>query len=115
MSAGTSASARAREPDAPRPNGLAFSYLDEGGGNPFVFQHGLGGDAAQPRSLWSGAGRLVCLECRGHGHTTPLGTPDDLDFGTFARDLASLLNALELDDVVLGGVSMGAGVALRLA
>ncbi len=96
-------------------DGLAFAYLDEGTGTPFVFQHGLGGDSSQPRSLWSGNGRLVCLECRGHGLTTPLGLTEHLGFATFAHDLASLLDALGLDDIALGGVSMGAGVALRLA
>lgn len=96
-------------------DGIDFAYLDEGSGPAFVFQHGLGGDSSQPRELWDGTGRLVCLECRGHGRTTPLGAPEELGFATFARDLASLLDALDLDEVVLGGVSMGAGVALRLA
>ena len=96
-------------------HGLEFAYLDEGAGAPFVFQHGLGGDSSQPRSLWGGSGRLVCLECRGHGRTSPLGPTDRLGFATFAQDLASLLDSLGLDDIALGGVSMGAGVALRLA
>lgn len=28
-------------PTFPGPDGIAFSYLDEGTGSPFVFQHGL--------------------------------------------------------------------------
>jgi len=96
-------------------DGIAFSYVDDGSGEPLVLQHGLGGDAAAVRPLWSGAGRLLCLECRGHGATTPLGPADDLGFATFARDVAALLEALGLDDVVLAGLSMGAGVALRVA
>ena len=52
-SAGTSAWRARVSPTHSGPDGLAFSYLDEGSGNPFVFQHGLGGGS----SLWSGGGR----------------------------------------------------------
>jgi len=95
-------------------DGLAFSYTDAGSGPPFVFQHGLGGDARQPASQAPGGCRLITLECRGHGGT-PLGPEESLGFETFARDLEALLNWLGLPRVVLGGVSMGAGVALALA
>ena len=95
-------------------DGIAFSYVDEGSGDPLVLQHGLGGDAAAVRPLWSGAGRLLTLECRGHGGTA-LGQPDELGFATSARDVASLLDTLGLDEVVFAGVSMGAGIGLRLA
>lgn len=97
-------------------DGIAFGYVDAGpaAGAPFVFQHGLGGDAAQPASQAPPDRRLVTLECRGHG-ATPLGPEAALGFETFARDLVTLLDALRLDRVVLGGISMGAGVALTLA
>jgi pimeloyl-ACP methyl ester carboxylesterase len=94
---------------------VRFSYADMGSGIPFAFQHGLGGDATQPASQAPAGVRLITLECRGHGHTEPLGPEEQLSFDTFARDLAALLDHLELDKVVLGGISMGAGVALALA
>ncbi|HSD77268.1 MAG TPA: alpha/beta hydrolase, partial [Solirubrobacteraceae bacterium] len=96
-------------------DGIRFAYRDAGDGPPFAFQHGLGGDAAQPASLCRSAVRLVTLECRGHGDTEPLGPEEALSFATFAADLAALLDHLGLEEVVLGGVSMGAGVALALA
>jgi len=96
-------------------DGIAFSYLDAGEGEPLVLQHGLGGDASQPAGLYASGGRLVCLECRGHGETTPLGPAEKLSFETFAGDLLALADALGLSTFVLGGVSMGAGVALRFA
>jgi pimeloyl-ACP methyl ester carboxylesterase len=98
-----------------RRNGIAFSYLDGGEGSPLVLQHGLGGDQSQPAGLHGSAGRLICLECRGHGETAPLGPVEDLGFQTFADDLLALVDQLGLSSFVLGGVSMGAGVALRFA
>jgi pimeloyl-ACP methyl ester carboxylesterase len=94
--------------------GLALAYADAGEGPPFVFQHGLGGDASQPASQAPMGYRLMTLECRGHG-ASPLGTEDALGFETFAGDVEALLDALGLGRVVLGGISMGAGVALTLA
>lgn len=93
---------------------LRFAYRDAGSGPAFVFQHGLGADAGQPASLAPRGYRLITLECRGHGGTS-LGPPDELGFETLARDLDTLLDELRLSRVVLGGVSMGAGVALTLA
>jgi pimeloyl-ACP methyl ester carboxylesterase len=95
-------------------DGLLLHYADAGAGTPFVFQHGLGGDAAQPAVLAPAGCRVLTLECRGHGES-PLGPEDALGFETFAADLLALLNERALDQVALGGISMGAGVALTLA
>ena len=97
-------------------DGVRLSYADAGAdaGEPFVFQHGLGGDAAQPASQAPAGRRLITLECRGHG-ASELGPERALRFETFARDLDALLGALDLRRVVVGGISMGAGVALALA
>lgn len=99
--------------------GLAFNYLDEGDplGWSFVFQHGLGGDVSQPAGIFpppSGV-RLLSLDCRGHGRTRPLGPADKLSFSSFADDVAALMDHLGLQRAVVGGISMGAGVALNLA
>jgi pimeloyl-ACP methyl ester carboxylesterase len=99
--------------------GLAFNYLDVGdsSGRPFVFQHGLGGDISQPAGIFpptSGV-RLLSLDCRGHGGTRPLGPADKLSFSSFADDVAALMDHLGLQRAVVGGISMGAGVALNLA
>ena len=98
-------------------DGLAFHYHDQGHGLPFVFQHGLGGDAAQTAGLFTPpvGVRLLTLECRGHGETRPLGDPNKLSYTAFADDVCALLDHLALGPVVLGGISMGAGLALNLA
>jgi pimeloyl-ACP methyl ester carboxylesterase len=96
---------------------LSFRYRDEGTGLPFVFQHGLGADGSQPFALFrppTGV-RLLCLDCRAHGQTKPLGDESSLSLATFADDLAALLAHLGIDRAVVGGISMGAAVALNLA
>ena len=81
-----------------------------------VFQHGLTGDASQPAEVFpAGAGwRCLTPECRGHG-AAPAGPPDELSIATFASDLAAFIEAHEPPPVVLGGISMGAAISLRLA
>jgi pimeloyl-ACP methyl ester carboxylesterase len=84
----------------------------EGGGPPLVFQHGLGGDAGQVAEALAGlAGQgWRTLECRGHGGSD-FGPPS---IAAFAGDVAALAGTLAAP-VVLGGISMGAAIACRLA
>lgn len=98
-------------------DGLTFHYQDQGQGLPFVFQHGLGGDTNQTFGLFSPPPgiRLLTLDCRGHGETRPLGEAAKLSFTTFADDVQSLLDYLGLSSVVIGGISMGAGISLNFA
>jgi pimeloyl-ACP methyl ester carboxylesterase len=81
-----------------------------------VFQHGLCGDAAQPMEVFPAdiGWRCITLECRGHGQSEA-GPPEHFSIATFAADVASLIEAQALAPVVLGGISMGAAIALRLA
>ncbi len=97
-------------------NGIVFHYLDSGAGLPFVFQHGLGGDTNQTRDIFQPPlpFRLLTLDCREHGETRTLGDPTQLSFNQFADDLLALLDWLKLERVVIGGISMGASVALNL-
>jgi pimeloyl-ACP methyl ester carboxylesterase len=99
-------------------DGIDFFYHDEGGEEraiAFLFQHGLGGDSTQPAGLFRPPPgfRLLCLDARGHGRTRPLGDPRGLAFATFADDLAAFLDHLGVERAVLGGISLGAAVALR--
>lgn len=97
-------------------DGLKLHVEDSGGGLPVVLQHGLCGDAAQPAELFpANLGlRRVTLECRGHGRSEA-GDPEQFSIATFAEDVAALVEATGVAPVVLGGVSMGAAIALRLA
>ena len=105
-------------------DGLTFCYLDQKGSPegdprvPFVFQHGIGGTLRQPASLMTPLPpemRLIALDSRGHGETRPTTQPDRLRFTTFAADVVALMDHLELPRAFIGGISMGAGIALNLA
>jgi pimeloyl-ACP methyl ester carboxylesterase len=98
-----------------RTSDATFNYIDEGTGIPLVFQHGLGGDVSQPKTFSVPGVRLLSFDARGHGGTIASLDPDRLTFSSFADDLGSLLNHLEIRAAVIGGISMGAGVALNFA
>src|SRR5438094_43637 len=96
---------------------LSFHYLERGTGVPFFFQHGLGGDVEAvfdliepPRGF-----RLIGMDFRAHGKTTPLGNVEKIGFDSFADDLIALMDHLRISAAVIGGTSMGAGVALNCA
>jgi len=112
-------------------DGLRFEYTSRGlGATPFFFQHGIGGTQAQPLRFWdsfdskrSGAAapqalfqqlRLLTFDFRAHGRS-PVGDPEKLRLDVFADDLVSLMNYLRVENAVLGGISMGAAVALNAA
>lgn len=97
--------------------GLDFNYRESGAGTPFIFQHGLGGDVSQPFGLFQPPTgfRLLAFDCRGHGGTQPLGDPHHISLAAFADDLRALMDHLQIERAVLGGISMGAAVALNFA
>lgn len=91
--------------------------LHERGHGPydFVFQHGLCGAAAQPSEVTPDLSeiRLLTLECRGHG-ASEAGDIKRFSIAQFADDVASMIDERG-EPVILGGISMGAAIALRLA
>lgn len=93
---------------------LRFAYRDEGTGAPFVFQHGLGSDTRQPFEIAAALRgvRLLAMDCRAHGSTVPLGPPAKISLAQSADDLVALLDELETERAVIGGISMGAAIAL---
>lgn len=96
-------------------DGLDLAWYDTGGpGVPVVFQHGLCGDARQSAEACPLGHRLITLECRGHGASQP-GNPDQFSIKTFADDIAALIEQLTLGPLIVGGISMGAAIATRLA
>lgn len=90
-------------------------YEDQGAGRPVVLIHGypLNGHSweRQTRELLANGYRVVTYDRRGFGRSSKVGSGYDYD--TFAADLNTLLETLDLRDVVLVGFSMGTGELAR--
>ena len=98
-------------------DGIQFHYEESGSGLPFFFQHGLGADVMQPFSLFKPPPgiRLIAFDARGHGQTRPTGDPAAVAFKIFAEDMFALMRHLRIDRAIVGGISMGAALALHFA
>jgi pimeloyl-ACP methyl ester carboxylesterase len=96
-------------------DGLALALHVQEGEGPIVFlQHGLCGDAAQPAAVFPEGARLAVLECRGHGES-PAGAVENFSIATFAGDVLAAMSMLGGGPVIVGGISMGAAIAMRIA
>jgi pimeloyl-ACP methyl ester carboxylesterase len=97
-------------------DGCAINYVDEGDGVPVLWQHGLGATQAQAAEVFPQASgfRRITMECRGHADSE-LGALEALSIEQFTDDATSLLDHLGVSRAVVGGISLGAAIALRLA
>ena len=96
-------------------DGTQIYYKDWGSGPPVVFSHGWPLDAdsweGQMLSLASNGLRCVAHDRRGHGRS---GQPwDGNEMDTYADDLATLIETLDLRGIVLIGFSTGGGEVAR--
>lgn len=96
--------------------GIRFHYHSVGEGVPFFFQHGLGADVAQPFGLFKPpAGfRMIAFDCRFHGRTGAA-ADEKISLSLFADDLLALMDFLKINRAIVGGISMGAAIALNFA
>jgi pimeloyl-ACP methyl ester carboxylesterase len=95
--------------------GAALAGIDVGDGPVLAFQHGLGGDEAQVAEVIPhGLCRRLTLECRAHG-LSQAGDPSRFSLATFADDILAFLDRRGVQRFAVGGVSMGAALALRIA
>jgi len=95
---------------------LDFYFEEYGSGIPFIFSHGLAGNADQAKELVGTVPgfRLIFYDNRGHGKTRHPGDIAKLNFQTMAADALALLDHLSIAKAVVGGVSMGAAIALAV-
>ncbi|MGU3432269.1 alpha/beta fold hydrolase [Actinomycetes bacterium M1A6_2h] len=98
-------------------DGTEIYYTEQGSGQPVLLSHGwpLSSDAWQVElKLLADAGyRAIAHDRRGHGRSSKTYTGNDMD--TYARDLAELVDALDLRDLVVVGHSTGGGEVVRYA
>ncbi len=90
-------------------------YEDQGAGQPVVLIHGypLNGHSweRQVSELLASGYRVIAYDRRGFGQSSKVGSGYNYD--TFAADLSTVLETLDLRDVILIGFSMGTGELAR--
>ena len=98
-------------------DGTEIYYTDLGTGQPVILSHGwpLNSDAWQVelKLLADNGYRAIAHDRRGHGRSSQPWNGNDMD--TYARDLAELVEALDLHEIILIGHSTGGGEVVRYA
>jgi non-heme chloroperoxidase len=94
---------------------IEIYYEDHGQGRPVVLVHGYPLDGAswerQSRELIRTGHRVITYDRRGFGRSSK--PVQGYDYDTFAADLDTLLETLDLNDATLVGFSMGTGELAR--
>jgi len=94
---------------------IEIYYEDHGTGQPVVLIHGYPLDGRswekQEHVLLEAGYRVIAYDRRGFGNSSH--PTVGFDYDTFAADLKTLLEQLDLEDVVLAGFSMGSGEVTR--
>jgi non-heme chloroperoxidase len=115
MMATISSNAAARPDTIVTRDGTRIFYKDWGSGQPVVFSHGwpLNADVWDDQLNVAAANgyRAIAHDRRAHGRSSQTWGGHDMD--TYADDLADLIEALDLRDVVLVGHSTGGGEVTR--
>jgi non-heme chloroperoxidase len=98
-------------------DGIELYYTEQGDGRPIVMSHGwpLCSDAWQVElKVFADAGfRVIAHDRRGHGRSTKTYKGNDME--TYARDLAQLVDSLDLRDLIVVGHSTGGGEVVKYA
>jgi pimeloyl-ACP methyl ester carboxylesterase len=89
------------------------------GGRVLVYMHGLLMDSdmnrALARSLAARGHRVVLLDLLGHGRSDKPLRASAYRMDAYGREVVALLDHLGVDQAVIGGASLGAGVSLQVA
>src|SRR5262245_52630868 len=104
-------STKARTPFVETTDGTQIYFKDWGSGQPIVFSHGwpLTADAWDDQMVFFAARGFRCIahDRRGHGRSSQPWNGNEMD--TYADDLATLVEALDLRNAIHVGHSTGGG------
>ena len=98
------------------PKTQTMHHLISGRGQPFIFQHGLSSNLQQPQQILAGLEdiQLISMDCPGHGQA-PLPAGKQPSFAYYTDEVIRLMDHLEIEETIIGGISMGSGISLQLA
>ncbi|MBI2152969.1 MAG: alpha/beta fold hydrolase [Candidatus Rokubacteria bacterium] len=96
-------------------NGIKLYYEVHGQGTPLVLMHGFAGTAESWKPqipALSAKYRLILYDARGHWRSESPRSADLYSHDIFADDLRALLDHLDAEATIVGGLSMGGVIAL---
>jgi 3-oxoadipate enol-lactonase len=104
------------EPFEVERDGVTIAGESAGSGPDVVLLHGLTatrryvvmGSKALPRAGY----RVTTFDARGHGESSPAGSPEQYEYRDLVADLEAVLGHLEAGRAAVGGASMGAHTAM---
>jgi 2-succinyl-6-hydroxy-2,4-cyclohexadiene-1-carboxylate synthase len=99
-------------------NDIRYFVEVKGEGEPLLFLHGFTGDTttwSRITDQLSSSYRCVSIDLIGHGRTEAPEDPSRYTMDHVSNDLDSILSALEVEEAILIGYSMGGRTALHFA
>src|SRR5215468_11163110 len=97
-------------------DGVRLYFEEHGAGRPLLLAYGIGLNAtmwAPNVAALSARHRLILWEPRGHASSESPEDPTRVTFAHWVLDLEGLLDHLGLEQAVVGGLSLGGGIATR--
>lgn len=98
--------------------GLELAVEEFGSGQPLIFAHGLTSNRSWSRRQVGALAdhyRVIVFDQRGHADSTPVHDAGLFDVHRMGEDISVIIDTLGIDQVIVGGESMGAATSLRFA
>jgi pimeloyl-ACP methyl ester carboxylesterase len=97
-------------------DGVRIYFEEHGRGEPVLLAYGIGGNTRmwEPNiDALSAHHRIILWEPRGHARSDSPEDPRQVTFERWTWDLHDLMDHLRIDRGIVGGLSLGAGIATR--
>jgi pimeloyl-ACP methyl ester carboxylesterase len=97
-------------------DGVRIYFEEHGRGEPVLLAYGIGGNAGmwEPNiDALSARHRLILWEPRGHARSDSPQDPRQVTFTHWTWDLHDLMDHLKIERGIVGGLSLGGGIATR--